>query len=70
MKAILLNGALPGDSFVDATGFALQDALEAEDWTVTTWTLRDQKISPTAWAASSTGPKCRACAGSTILVAR
>ena len=44
MKATLLNGALPGDSFVDAAGIALQDALEAEGWTVTPWTLRDEKI--------------------------
>ena len=44
MKATILSGALPGDSFVDAAGIALQDALEAEGWTVTPWTLRDEKI--------------------------
>ena len=44
MKATLLNGALPGDSFVDAAGAALQDTLQAEGWTVTPWILRDQKI--------------------------
>ena len=44
MKATILNGALPGDSFVDAVGAALQDTLHAEGWTVTPWTRRDQKI--------------------------
>jgi hypothetical protein len=44
VKATLLNGALPGDSFVDAVGVALQDTLRAEGWTVTPWTLRDHKI--------------------------
>jgi hypothetical protein len=44
MKATLLNGALPGDRFVDAVGIALQNALEAEGWTVTPWALRDEKI--------------------------
>jgi hypothetical protein len=44
MKATILNGALPGDGFVDAVGGALQQALQAEGWAVTTWTLRDQKI--------------------------
>jgi hypothetical protein len=44
MKATILSGALPGDSFVDAAGIALQDALETEGWTVTPWTLRDEKI--------------------------
>ncbi len=44
MKATLLNGALPGDTFVDAVGAALQDTLRAEGWTVTAWTLRDQKL--------------------------
>ena len=43
MKATILNGALPGDTFVDAAGIALQDALQAEGWTVTPWTLRDEK---------------------------
>jgi hypothetical protein len=44
MKATILSGALPGDSFMDAAGIALQDALEAAGWTVTPWTLRDEKI--------------------------
>ena len=44
MKSTLLNGALPGDSFVDAVGAALQETLQAEGWTVTPWTLRDEKI--------------------------
>ena len=44
MKATLLNGALPGDSFVDAVGAALQDTLQAEGWTVRPWTLGDEKI--------------------------
>lgn len=44
MKATILNGALPDDGFVDAAGAALQDALQAAGWSVTTWTLRDEKI--------------------------
>jgi hypothetical protein len=44
VKATLLNGALPGDSFVDAVGIALQAALQAEGWSVTPWTLRDEKL--------------------------
>jgi multimeric flavodoxin WrbA len=44
MKVTLLNGALPGDDFVDAAGAALQDTFHAEGWTVTSWTLRDEKI--------------------------
>jgi len=44
MQATILNGALPGDSFVDAVGAALQAALQAEGWTVTSWTLRDEKV--------------------------
>jgi multimeric flavodoxin WrbA len=44
MKVTLLNGALPGDNFVDAAGAALQDTFHAEGWTVTSWTLRDEKI--------------------------
>ena len=44
MKATILSGALPGDSFVDAAGIALQDALETEGWTVTPWNLRDRKL--------------------------
>ena len=44
MKATILSGALPGDSFVDAAGIALQDALQADGWTVTPWTLRDEKL--------------------------
>jgi multimeric flavodoxin WrbA len=44
MKVTLLNGALPGDDFVDVAGAALQDTFHAEGWTVTSWTLRDEKI--------------------------
>lgn len=44
MKATLLNGALSGDSFVDAVGIALQEALRAAGWAVTPWTLRDEKL--------------------------
>lgn len=44
MKATLLNGALAGDSFVDAVQAALHDLLAGQGWAVTPWTLRDQKI--------------------------
>lgn len=44
MKVTLLNGALAGDHFVDAVGVALQDALQADGCTVTSWLLREQKI--------------------------
>ncbi len=44
MKATILNGALPGDAFVDAAAAALRDALQAAGWSVTPWTLRDEKI--------------------------
>ena len=44
MKATLLNGALPGDGFVDAVAAALQETLQSAGWNVTNWTLRDQKI--------------------------
>jgi len=44
VKATILNGALPGDTFVDAVGAALQDILQTEDWAVTPWTLRDEKL--------------------------
>ena len=44
MKATILNGALSGDSFVDVVGAALQNTLQAEDWAVTPWTLREEKI--------------------------
>ena len=44
MKTTILNGALPGDSFVDAVAAALHDALQAEGWAVMPWTLRDDKI--------------------------
>lgn len=43
MNATILNGALPGDSFVDAIGTALQEALRTAGWTVAPWTLRDAK---------------------------
>ena len=44
MNATLLNGALPSDPFVDAAAIALQEALQAEGWTVTPWTLRDDRL--------------------------
>jgi multimeric flavodoxin WrbA len=44
MHATLLNGALPGDDFTNAAGAMLQDVLRSEGWTVTPWTLRDEKI--------------------------
>lgn len=44
MKATLLNGALPGDDFVDGAGALLQDALQSQGWAVTSWTLRNEKI--------------------------
>jgi multimeric flavodoxin WrbA len=44
MKATILNGALPGDGFVDSAGRLLQGALLAEAWTVTSWSLRNEKI--------------------------
>ena len=44
MKATLLNGALPGDTFVDAVAAALMETLQAEGRTVTRWTLRDERI--------------------------
>ena len=33
MKATILNGALPGDTFVDAVSAGLQDILQTEGWT-------------------------------------
>jgi hypothetical protein len=44
IKATILNGALAGDSFVDAIAAALQGDLAAEGWVVDAWTLRDEKI--------------------------
>ncbi len=44
MKATILNGALPGDGFVDAAAAALQNTLQAAGWEVTPWTLRDERI--------------------------
>ena len=44
MKATLLNGALPCDTYVDAVAAVLQDALQAAGWSVTPWTLREEKI--------------------------
>jgi hypothetical protein len=43
MKATLLNGALPGDGFIDAVAAALQNMLPRQGWAVTPWTLRDEK---------------------------
>jgi hypothetical protein len=44
VKATILNGALPGDTFVDDVGAALQDILQTEGWIITPWNLRDQKV--------------------------
>jgi hypothetical protein len=44
MHATLLNGALPGDDFVDGAGALLQETLRSRGWTTTSWTLRDEKI--------------------------
>ena len=44
INATILNGALPGDDFIDAVGVALHMHLQAEGWTVTPWTLRNEKI--------------------------
>jgi hypothetical protein len=44
MQATILNGALPGDRFVDAASAVLRDALQAEGWSVTSWTLRETRI--------------------------
>jgi len=44
MKATILNGALPGDSFVDEAAASLQYRLHANGWAVTPWTLRQEKI--------------------------
>jgi hypothetical protein len=44
MNATILNGALPGDDFVDAVGAALQEHSLTAGWTATSWTLRDEKI--------------------------
>jgi hypothetical protein len=44
MKATILNGALPDDSFVDAIGAELQDDLHADGWEATLYRLRDEKI--------------------------
>jgi hypothetical protein len=44
MHAVLLNGALPGDGFVDDAGATLEKGLQSLGWTVTSWTLRDERI--------------------------
>ncbi|MBK8837053.1 MAG: flavodoxin family protein [Anaerolineae bacterium] len=44
MNATILNGALAGDGFVDAVAAALQDALQAQGWTVRPWQLADEKL--------------------------
>jgi hypothetical protein len=44
MHAVLLNGALPGDGFVDAAGATMEKALQSRGWTVSSWTLRDERI--------------------------
>jgi multimeric flavodoxin WrbA len=43
MHATLLNGALPGDGYIDAVAAALQDMLQSQGWTVAPWTLRDDQ---------------------------
>ena len=43
MKATILNGALAGDTFVDAVDAALQANLHDAGWAVTSWTLRAEK---------------------------
>jgi multimeric flavodoxin WrbA len=44
MQAIILNGALPGDSYVDAVGAGLHLALTDGGWQATYHTLRDEKV--------------------------
>jgi NADPH-dependent FMN reductase len=44
MQATILNGALPGDSFVDDAGALLQELLHSQGWAVTSWTLRDERV--------------------------
>jgi multimeric flavodoxin WrbA len=44
MHATLLNGALPGDRFVDDAGALLAEILRSQGRSVTSWTLRDEKI--------------------------
>jgi multimeric flavodoxin WrbA len=44
MRATLLNGALPGDGFVDEAVATLEKALQSSGWTVSSWTLRDERI--------------------------
>jgi multimeric flavodoxin WrbA len=44
MHATLLNGALPGDGFVDRVGATLTETLRSFGWTVNPWILRDEKV--------------------------
>jgi multimeric flavodoxin WrbA len=44
MNATILNGALPGDHFVDAVTAALRDALQRQGWTVRPWQLAEEKL--------------------------
>jgi multimeric flavodoxin WrbA len=43
MYATILNGALPGDGYVDAVAAALRDMLQSRGWAVAPWTLRDDR---------------------------
>ena len=63
MKVTLLDGALAGDSFVDA-GAAPARRLQAEGWPSLPGPYVT-RTSPTAWAASSAGRRRPACAAST-----
>ncbi len=44
LRATILNGALPGDDFVDAVAATLDAHLSAAGWQVTPYTLREAKI--------------------------
>lgn len=44
MKTTILNGALPGDGFVDGVAQSLADRLASRGGQVQTWTLRDEKV--------------------------
>jgi hypothetical protein len=44
MHATLLNGALPGDDFIDTAAAMLQETLRSQGWSLTSWTLREEKI--------------------------
>ncbi len=44
MKTTILNGALPGDGFVDSVAQVLADHLVSRGGRVQIWTLRDEKV--------------------------